>query len=67
MVVCRITMTGRHVGVFADRHSTSLAVPFHEMDTYRLGNGRIVEMWHIENCDGLGNEAGEHKSPDGLC
>ena len=36
-------MTGRHVGVFAGRHPTSLVVPSHGMGTFRLGNGRIVE------------------------
>ena len=51
-VVCRITMTGRHVGDFGDWKASGEWVRFHGMDMHRVAHGKIVETWHFENFDG---------------
>ena len=49
LVVCRITMSGRHVGVLGDWRPDGREVTFHGMDMHRIEQGRIAETWHFEN------------------
>ena len=48
LVVCRITMTGRHVKALGPWQPSGRMVRFHGMDMHRLRDGRIVETWHFE-------------------
>ncbi len=49
LVVCRITMTGRHVGVLGEWQPDGRDVTFHGMDMHRIEQGRIAETWHFES------------------
>lgn len=48
LVVCRITMTGRHVGRLGDWQPDGREVALHGMDMHRIEDGRIAETWHFE-------------------
>ncbi|WP_411571187.1 ester cyclase [Pectobacterium cacticida] len=48
LVVCRITMTGRHVRPLGTWQPSGERVTFHGMDMHRLIQGRIAETWHFE-------------------
>lgn len=48
LVVCRITMTGRHVGALGSWQPDGRTVTFHGMDMHRIADGRIAEIWHFE-------------------
>lgn len=48
LVVCRITMTGRHIAALGDWQPSGEAVTFHGMDMHRIEAGRIAETWHFE-------------------
>lgn len=48
LVVCRITMTGRHVGALGSWQPDGRLVTFHGMDMHRVADGRIAETWHFE-------------------
>lgn len=48
LVVCRITMTGRHVAAIDDWQPSGQKVTFHGMDMHRLEDDRIAETWHFE-------------------
>ncbi|WKV48852.1 ester cyclase [Dickeya fangzhongdai] len=48
LVVCRITMTGRHVKSLGNWQASGKDETFSGMDMHRLEEGRIVETWHFE-------------------
>ncbi|MCT6795168.1 ester cyclase [Klebsiella pneumoniae subsp. pneumoniae] len=48
LVVCRITMTGRHVQPLGEWQPSGAPTTLYGMDMHRLVNGRIVETWHFE-------------------
>ncbi|EKI9308947.1 ester cyclase [Salmonella enterica] len=52
-VVCRITMTGRHVGRLGNWLPDGKLKTFYGMDMHRLKYGRIEETWHFER---MGND-----------
>lgn len=51
LVVCRITMTGRHVGVLGEWQPSGAQETLQGMDMHRIANGRIVETWHFERLE----------------
>ncbi|QDQ87468.1 ester cyclase [Alcaligenaceae bacterium SJ-26] len=53
LVVCRITMRGRHVADFDTWKASGREVCFSGMDMHRIDAGKIQETWHFENFDGL--------------
>ncbi|WLE00705.1 ester cyclase (plasmid) [Agrobacterium leguminum] len=48
LVVCRLTMTGRHVKPLGDWPPSGKDEVFYGMDMHQLVEGRIVETWHFE-------------------
>lgn len=48
LVVCRITMTGRHVAALGDWQPSGADVTFHGMDMHRIADGLIAKTWHFE-------------------
>lgn len=48
LVVCRITMTGRHIAALGNWQPNREHVTFHGMDMHRIDNRKIVETWHFE-------------------
>lgn len=48
LVVCRITMSGRHVKPLGEWQPSHERVVFHGMDMHRIEAGRIAETWHFE-------------------
>ncbi|WP_240431496.1 ester cyclase [Pectobacterium parmentieri] len=53
LVVCRIAMSGQHIGDFDRWKASGQQVRFSGMDMHRIEGGRISETWHFENFDGL--------------
>lgn len=51
LVVCRITMSGRHVGPLGEWQSDGRKVTFHGMDMHRIAQNRIAETWHFERLE----------------
>ncbi|MCE9732676.1 ester cyclase [Pectobacterium sp. IFB5596] len=56
LIVCRIAMSGRHIGDFDCWKASGRQVRFSGMDMHRIEGGRISETWHFENFDGLKTE-----------
>lgn len=48
LVVCRITMHGRHVAALGEWQPNGQEIVFHGMDMHRIHEGRIAETWHFE-------------------
>jgi steroid delta-isomerase-like uncharacterized protein len=57
-VVDRWTMEAISEGPFAGRPATGRAVKLIGMDILRIENGKIVELWHIEDTLGLMQQLG---------
>ncbi|WP_080756545.1 ester cyclase [Pectobacterium actinidiae] len=53
LIVCRITMSGRHINDFDHWKASGKSVRFIGMNMHRIEEGRIKETWHFENFDGL--------------
>jgi hypothetical protein len=49
----RLTTTGTNKGQFLGMAPTNKPVSFDSMDIYRIANGKVVEIWHIEDIAGL--------------
>lgn len=52
-VVDRVTGTGTQKGQFLSIPPTGKQVSLPAIDIYRIANGKIVEVWHIEDLFGL--------------
>lgn len=48
LVVCRITMQGRHVGQLGIWQPDGKLKTLYGMDMHNLDNGKIIETWHFE-------------------
>lgn len=48
LVVCRITMSGRHVAALGTWQPDGNMTTFSGMDMHRIRDNRIVETWHFE-------------------
>ena len=51
LVVCRITMSGRHVARLGSWQPDGELKTFFGMDMHRLENRRIAETWHFERME----------------
>ncbi len=63
-VVDRWTMDGLHAGPFAGVPPTGRAVRLTGMDILRIENGRVVELWHLEDTQGLMQQLRQAQPPD---
>ena len=48
LVVCRVSMTGRHVGALGDWLPSGEDETLYAMDMHRIANDKIAETWHFE-------------------
>lgn len=57
----RWKMTGKHVGEFFGNPASGKELVFHGHDFFRFENGKIVEVWHVEDLLGMVMQMkGEH-------
>ena len=47
------TIRGTNTGGLMGSPATGKRAVFHFMDMYRISNGKIVEMWHVEDIAGM--------------
>lgn len=48
LIVCRITMSGRHIGTLGHLQPSGNDIVFSGMDMHRITGGKIAETWHFE-------------------
>lgn len=52
-VATRILFSGTHTGKYRDIPATNKFVTFQSIGIDRVENGKIVEMWHEQDIDGI--------------
>lgn len=61
MVVVRWNMTAKHTGSFLGMSSTGKSIAFNGHDIFKFKDGRIVEMWHVEELLGFIEQLSDKK------
>lgn len=59
MVVVRGTVKGTHNGAFMGLAPTGISAEMDWIDIYRLEDGKIAEIWHVENMGSLMSQLGK--------
>ncbi len=57
-VVDHATFQGTHTGSLLGVAPTGKPVMIHASDVYRIANGKIVELWHVEDIVGMMQQIG---------
>lgn len=67
MVVCRITLTATHTGLFRDAPASGNAVRVQVYRSYRVVDGKIAEHWALLDTAALLRQIGANVSPQTVC
>lgn len=64
LVMTRQTGRGTHRGDFLGISATDKPVEIKAYDSYRIANGKIVEVWHLEDLRGIMMQVGAAPLPE---